>query len=148
MQFETYSFIKHPERFYYEFESDGPNGKIKKVVEFYRVHELGHEVYNLAFGDWNEETRQMNDLSVSNNADRDKVLATVALTVMEFIRDHPNAIIFAVGSTASRTRLYQMGIAKIWMEIKAKFEIQGYINEEWQSFQKGVNYQSFLLKAK
>jgi hypothetical protein len=36
----------------------------------------------------------------------------------------------AAGTTASRTRLYQMGIAKVWEEIKVIFEIQDYINED------------------
>lgn len=148
MQLEIYPFIKRHESYYYEFYSEGPNGRIKKVVEFYRVQKYEQKVFNLSFGDWNENTKHFCDNVISNNADRDKVLATVAATVMEFIRDHPEAIIFVTGSTASRTRLYQMGIVRIWDEINQLFEIQGYLDDTWQPFQKGVNYNAFLLKAK
>lgn len=148
MQVERYPFIKHPKRYFYEFESAGPNGLITKVVEFSRLQWQENEVYNLAFGDWNENAHFINDLVISNNADKDKVLATVAATVIEFMQEHPSAIIFAVGSTASRTRLYQMGIAKILNEINQFYEIQGYINDLWEPFQRGVNYNAFLFKTR
>ena len=121
---------------------------VEKVVEYYRLQELEAEVFNLAFGDWDEYNHRINDLSISNNADREKVLATVAATVADFIKDHPHAFIIATGSTLARTRLYQMGIVKIWDEIKQQFEIQGYVNDTWRPFQKGVNYKAFLLKAR
>lgn len=148
MKIATYPFVKRPESYYYEFYSEGPNGSIKKVVEYFRLQELDAEVFNLAFGDWDEDNHRINDLSISNNADRDKVLATVAATVTDFMEDHPNAIIIAAGSTSSRTRLYQMGIAKVLDEISQNFEIQGYINNSWRPFQRGVNYSAFLLKAR
>ncbi|KIC92635.1 DUF6934 family protein [Flavihumibacter solisilvae] len=148
MQVEAYPYTKRPESFYYEFESDGPNGRIKKVVEFYRLQQREQEVYNLAFGDWDENTHCINDLAISNNGDRDKVLATVAATVIEFMRERPGALVFATGSSSSRTRLYQMGIARIWHDVTSLFDIQGYIGDVWQPFQKGVNYTAFLLKAR
>lgn len=117
-------------------------------MEFYRLEEHKQEVYNLAFGDWDENNHCINDLAASNNGDRDKVLATVASTVVSFMNEHPLAIIHAIGSTPSRTRLYQMGIAKMWDQISLLFEIQGYVNFTWQPFQKGVNFDAFLLRAK
>jgi len=148
MQLETYSFIKRPAIHYYEFFSDGPNGSIKKVVEFYRLEEYEEEVYNLAFGDWGEKDHHIDDLVITNNSDRDKVLATVAATILQFMKDHPQAIILATGSTKSRTRLYQMGIARTWDQISLLFEIQGYVNSVWQPFQRGVNFDAFLLRGK
>lgn len=95
MQLETYSFIKRPASYYYEFYSDGPNGKVKKVVEFFRLQDYKEGVYNLAFGDWDDNKQCINDLAITNNSDRDKVLATVAATVLEFMKDHPQAIVLA-----------------------------------------------------
>ena len=148
MKIATYPFVKRPESYYYEFYSEGPNGSIKKVVEYFKLDEWEAEVYNLAFGDWDEENNRINDLSISNNADREKILATVAATVTDFMVNHSEAIIVAAGSTTSRTRLYQMGIAKVLHEIDQAFEIQGYTNNSWQPFQKGVNYSAFLLKTR
>jgi hypothetical protein len=62
--------------------------------------------------------------------------------------DHPEAILFAEGSTKSRTRLYQMGISKISDDFFEMFEIEGLIDGGWEPFQKGKNYESFLLKLK
>jgi hypothetical protein len=148
MNLAVYPFVKRPESYYYEFYSEGQRGNIKKVVEYYRLQELEAEVFNLAFGDWDENNYRINDLSFSNNADREKVLATVAATVDDFIKEHPNALIITAGSTLARTRLYQMGISRLWDEISQHFEIHGYINGAWRPFQKGVNYSAFLLKTR
>jgi hypothetical protein len=98
MNEESYNYEKGPEIYYYEFYSDGPNGKIKKMVQFQQISS-DEEIFNLGFGDVNTESGQVNDLSVSNNQDTRKILSTVAKTVLEFIQDHPNAIIMARGST-------------------------------------------------
>jgi hypothetical protein len=124
MKIATYPFVKGPENYYYEFFSEGPNGTIKKVVEYFRW-EIDTDVFNLAFGDWDEDNGRID--------------------VME---DYPGAIILAKGSTPSRTRLYQMGIAKVLNEINQSFEIKGFINNSWRLFQKGINYSAFLLKTK
>jgi hypothetical protein len=58
------------------------------VVEYYRLQKLETEVFSLAFGNWDEENHRINDLSTSNNADREKVLATVVATVTDFMKDH------------------------------------------------------------
>jgi hypothetical protein len=104
------------------------------------------KVFNLSFGDWNESAGRIDDDVSSNNSDRDKVLATVAATVIEFTLDFPDAIIFAEGSTPARTRLYQMGIAKFWDIISQDFNLQGYVQGQWEDFRKSVNYESFLLE--
>ncbi|MFT3704564.1 MAG: hypothetical protein QM802_19515 [Agriterribacter sp.] len=74
---------------FFEFYSEGPKGIIKKIVEFQpTVHE---GVYNLAFGDFNDETKAIDDKIITNNSDSIKVLATVASTVYAFMEKHPNA---------------------------------------------------------
>lgn len=71
----------------FEFYSEGPKGIIKKVVEFQPTMQDG--VYNLAFGDYNEEAKAINDKVVTNNGDSIKVLTTVASTVYAFIESIP-----------------------------------------------------------
>ena len=84
----------------------------------------------------------------SNNRDRDKVLATVALTVIDFIKYHPDAVLLARGSTPARTRLYQIGILENLDEIGQLFDIIGFTDGTWQPITKGQNYEEFALKAK
>src|SRR5882762_918527 len=87
----------------YEFYSEGSRGRIKKIILYEKI---GMNLFNLGFGDWNEELQGLDDSSRSNNGDRDKVLATVAFTALDFTSKFPDAQIFAEGSTSSRTRLY------------------------------------------
>ena len=129
----------------YEFLSSGPKGTIKKVVQFLSIE---RDIYNLQFGDWDEDTQTITDDVRSNNEDRAKVLATVAFTVFDFMDYHPGAIVFAKGSTPARTRLYQMGISENLNEIVQLFDIQGYGSDGWEPFRKGRNYQGFFIKAK
>ncbi|MCF2446146.1 hypothetical protein L0657_19470 [Dyadobacter sp. CY345] len=147
MNVKGYLLLKDHDPFVYQFISDGPKGKIKKIIQFQAI-DLENNLYNLAFGDWNELTEQMDDLVVSNNQDKQKVLATVALAVKDFIEDYPNAIIFAKGSTNVRTRVYQIGISLFLEEITYTYQILGYVDNRWGFFEKGINYESFLLSKK
>lgn len=129
----------------YEFLSFGPKGAIKKVV---RYTEIQPGVFNLGFGDWSEAEQKVKDNIRTNNGDRDKVLATVASTVVDFMRHHPDAILFAQGETAAKTRLYQMGINANWIEINQLFEVEGFADGNWEAFEEGKNYKAFALRAK
>ena len=37
MQLDRYAFVKDPERYFYEFYSEGPQGRVRKLVEYYRL---------------------------------------------------------------------------------------------------------------
>ena len=132
----------------YEFYSDGPKGKIRKAVNFKRKCVSNQKFFNLGFGDWDEKTNSIADKIITNNKDRDKVLATVAVAVLDFITNYPEEIIFATGSTDSRTRLYQMSLARILPEVKDFFTIKGFVDGKWEFFEKGRNYEAFILKAR
>jgi hypothetical protein len=132
---------------YFEFYSEGPKGIIKKVVEYQKT---GNEnVYNLAFGDYDQAAKGLDDLSVTNNGDSLKVLATVASTVYAFIEKHPKALIIVTGSTSVRTRLYRMGITNNLNEISQDFVIFGFTKDEkWVEFVVGEDYEAFLVAKK
>jgi hypothetical protein len=131
----------------YYFYSDGPNGLIKKGVRFSKMRE-SPVMYNLAFGDIGEGTDEIDDEVVSNNNDRNIVLATVANTIFDFTNTYGNHYIFATGSTPSRTRLYQIGIAALLDEISLNFNVYGFKDGLWRQFQKNTNYEAFLVKRK
>jgi hypothetical protein len=123
----------------YDFYSEGPKGKIRKAVLYSFLGAIdGIDYYNLGFGDYDESKKNINDLSVSDNKDRDRVLATVAVTALEFTSHFPGCKIVAEGSTPARTRLYQMGIAKHYAEIVELFDIQGLTEKiGWVPFKRG-----------
>ncbi len=130
----------------FEFVSEGYKGQIPKIVQYSETNLK--DVYNLALGDKDGETGELDDTIISNNGDNEKVLATVVATIYAFTDKHPDAWIYASGSTKSRTRLYRMGITKYLSEIKVDFELYGETDDEWVPFRKGVDYNGFLTKRK
>ncbi len=130
----------------FEFVSQGPKGQIPKLVQLFKTNYK--DVFNLAFGDKNAETGQIDDIAISNNGDSEKVLATVVATVYAFTDKYPQALVYATGSTKARTRLYRMGISKYFEEAKKHFLIYGQINGEWEPFEIGIDYEAFLVRRK
>lgn len=86
LNLNPYDIDTKPNFLNFEFFSEGPNGRIKKIIQFRRVIAPGFPdpIYNLGFGDYNEEEGKMDDLVVSNNKDSEKVLVTVATAVTLF----------------------------------------------------------------
>ncbi|MCF2495282.1 DUF6934 family protein [Dyadobacter chenhuakuii] len=131
----------------YHFTSKGPKGSIQKSVIYSKT--AVENIYNLAFGDYNPISDEINDLSISNNGDSVRVLATVAATLYTFTEKYPEAWITATGSTKARTRLYRMGIANNLAEIIEEFAIFGYnCKGHWEQFVVGEDYEVFLLTRK
>lgn len=131
----------------YEFYSEGPKGRIRKLVTFSRIQN-DPAIYNLTLVDVNPISGLTSDLAVSDNGDRDIILATVAYTVKDFSAHYGNHFIYAKGSTQVRTRLYQMSIAGLFEEISTEFDVYGVIENIAYPFQKNVNYDAFLVKRK
>jgi hypothetical protein len=144
MQLDRYDFQTSDTALRYLFTSEGPKGSVTKVVQF-RLIDQENNVYNLAFGDWSTETNIIDDFAVTNNNDRDKVLATLASIVLHFSNQFPLALVFAQGSTPGRTRLYRIGIALNFEEISEVFEVYG-LREHWELFRLGIDYDAFLVK--
>jgi hypothetical protein len=146
MKLPKYQLKSGRELLSYEFTSEGPTGLIEKRIQFTLLNQ--EEVYNLAFGDKDPITGEIDDLVVSNNGDSEKVLSTLVSAVYAFCDKHPEASIFASGSTPARTRLYRIGIAKYFDDIKDEFEIYGQLEDRWELFEKGKEYLAFLAQRK
>ena len=142
---DRYEVFADASRRIYEFLSIGPKGTIRKVI---RYKTIAKGIFNLAFGDWNEEDQKLEDKARSNNQDRDKVLATVAFTVLDFLEYHPGAAIFIEGSTQARTRLYQMQIKSALPWISQLVHVKGRLGWKWEVLRKGGNYEAFAVQSK
>ncbi|MCY7420305.1 MAG: hypothetical protein LH478_00975 [Chitinophagaceae bacterium] len=59
----------------FEFVSEGPKGSIQKLRKFSETALKGF--YNLAFGDKDLLTGEIDDNVISNNVDGERVLATI-----------------------------------------------------------------------
>jgi hypothetical protein len=144
MNLEKYEIESEIGSTYFEFVSKGTQGNMVKVVKYVKLFEH-QDLYNLGFGDKNTLTGELDDKVITNNGDADKVLATVASTLIEFFEEFPNAIVYSTGSSPSRTRLYQINIAKYLEAIQEEFEVYGELDEDLERFKKGVNYSGFYI---
>jgi hypothetical protein len=147
MKYQRYEYQTEGELHFFEFTSVGPQGSIKKIVQYSKLSV--ENIYNLAFGDYDEKTDEINDKIVTNNGDSRKVLATVVSTIYAFSGRYPETWIFATGSTEVRTRLYRMGITNNLDELREDFYVYGMkIDETFEEFIVGEDYIGFLITRK
>lgn len=141
MKYEAYLGFEFTEDFsVVKFTSIGRNGPIAKRISF-TTTEL-ENVYNLSFGDIGKDG-DTNDFTVSNNGDRNKILATIFKVVDEYTERYPNRWIYIIGSTIERTRLYRMAIGVNIEELSQIFDIYALTNEEWILFTKNMETEAF-----
>lgn len=103
--------------------------------------------YNLAFGDV-DESGEINDYSISNNGDRNMILATVAYPVEIYLDKHPERWVYFSGSTEERTRLYRMAIGLNFDELKVKFDIYAEIATSIVPFERNIDALGIVVKKK
>lgn len=89
MNNERYDLVTNPALMRFTFQSTGLKGNTQKAVEYTPAEVDGLKFYNLGFGDVNEVTGELDDLSITNNGDREKILSTVAATVLDFTEHMP-----------------------------------------------------------
>lgn len=147
MKYEVYSDLHIDEDLSkFEFVSVGKNGPILKRITFIPT-EL-QEVYILAFGDIGKNN-EIDDHSISNNGDRNKILATVVNVIETYTNRFPERWIYFCGSTKERTRLYRMAVGLNLDELSKKFEIFAEMdNGEYVHFHKNMETSGFLIKRK
>lgn len=134
--------FKRTNELHFDFVSVGKKGEIYKRVTFI---ELQFGFFNMGLGDLNPETGEVNFYSVSDNGDRNAVLATVSEIIESFFELYPTHTIYFKGTSKSRTRLYQMAINHFYDELTKRFHILGELDDKMTRFKKNTNYKSFLI---
>ena len=128
----------------YIFESIGTNGSIFKVVIF---SDIGNNLYNLGFGDYDPITNEIDDKVVSDNGDMVKVIATVVGIALKFLAENPMTYIHIEGSSSLRTQLYNRILNRNYDDLIDLYEIYGSKNNDIpEIFQKNTPYESFLIR--
>lgn len=139
-----YSFISSVEAQRFDFMSEGPR-TIHKAVIYQKLPRPA--AYNLVLVDVSD-SNQLDDFSVSDNGDRDKVLATVVQTLFSFFNQHPNASVSFTGSTPARTRLYQAAIARELDRARERLDIYGLVDGQPEPFERNKVYAGFVIFQK
>lgn len=92
-----YKFHSDAEALYFYFDSVSNRRTSKKIVGYTPMTTL-LSGYNLGFGDLYDDGT-VDDISVSNNDDMEKVIATVVRTMFHFFDTYPHKFVFVEGST-------------------------------------------------
>lgn len=146
MQYEVYKNLYIKDAYsIFDFFSIGPRGIILKRIVF--IPTTSARVYNLSFGDVTLNG-EMSSYSVSDNGDRNKILATVAYAVDIYLEEYPDRYVFFTGSTDGRTRLYRMAVALNFDELSLKFDIYCQTDRGIIPFQKNIPTTGILVKRK
>lgn len=146
MDLPYYSLRSTRSRLWYTFYSEGPRGRILKVIRFVMV-QTSPAVFNVTLGDVNSETGEVDTLVVSDNGDRDKILRTTAASIILFCRRYPQVYVLVSGNSPVRNRLYRMIISNRIDEVLQYCEIYGVIGLHVYPFRKNQNYNGFLVKG-
>ena len=137
-----------PDYTIYTFTSSGLKGDFEIEVQFIPIEDTNY--YNLGFGAL-DDNRQIDDTIVLNNGDRDKILATVAGFVKEFLDKYTKARVAFTGSTPSRTRLYRRALSLNLDELNKVFEISGFPEEDesiLETFNPSIIYVAFVVNKR
>lgn len=129
----------------FNFISIGKKGTVFKRIIFEPT--IKENIVNMVLGDVDEDDH-VDDRAISDNGDRDKVLATVVRVINEYTRRFPEKAIEIEGSTVSRTRLYRMAIGLYLEELSILYEIFAYNDGDLGPFQKDMDVEYFLIKRK
>lgn len=145
MHYAPYALSANGENTRFHFQSIGKRGVFEKVI---LLTPLSDTVYNLSLLDFNSDSQEYDDLSVTDNGDMPVVLATAFAGIRLFMNSNSGKSIYFEGSTYSRTRLYQIAISKIYDPHNEEFIIYGKKDNIWHSFEPNINYDSFLVVKK
>lgn len=99
------------------------------------AHHLMPDVYNLAFGPFNEKG-EIDDQAKLTHADHSKVFSTIVLAAMSFLAEHPNKFVGIDGSNNARAYMYYRCIQNNFAYLSKYFKIYG------------VNYYARILRKK
>lgn len=129
----------------YEFFSIGKKGAILKRIEF-KVTDY-ENVYSLRFGDVNLDG-ELDDLIISDNGDKDKVIVTVIQVISTYLEYYPDRFVYFSGSTKERTRLYRIIISTNYADFTKKFNVFSQTDTGMIPFQKNIEAKGFLIHRK
>ena len=130
----------------FSFDSVGPDKTTRKLIFYERIAD-GIDLYNLALVDAYDDG-SLDDLSVSNNQDMPRILATVVETMHVFFRQYPTATVIFSGSTPARTRLYRVAISQNLALFEETFFVYGLLTGKPEPYQLNRPYQAFTVRLK
>lgn len=141
-----YDFDTTKERKDYQFHFVSVGLRIiPKIIIFERIYEP--DIFNLILAD-RLPNGNIDILTVSDNGDRDKILATVVRALITFFEQQPDAWVLFTGSTPARTRLYRIAISLELDQASEQFDVYGVCGGQLERFQANRPYDKFAFSRK
>jgi hypothetical protein len=128
-----------------DFTSKGHRGNIPKRILFIPTEDP--EMDDLEFGDITQNG-DINVYSISNNGDRDMILATLIDAIGRYTQLYPDRWIHFSGSTEGRTRMCRMAISRNLEEHSRSFDICVNANGGLIPFQRNMDVYDFYIRRK
>ena len=139
-----YTFYPSANALRFDFASVGRKIVSKTII----YNKTGIEnFYSLALFDVRNDG-SLDDMSVTNNGDMEKILLTVFKTFSVFFAHYPDQVVIFSGSTQSRTRLYKIAISHELSSITDIYNVYGFKENSFELFQKNQPYTGFLVSLK
>ena len=152
MNSDKYLNIKNtPDYNAFTFTSIGRHGELIKVVSFDEMLSIDG-TFNLSLGTIGSDGIPDFE-TITNNGDRNKILATVAQIIIIFFEKYPGAKVYIIGSDNRRTMLYQRAINYGYEELKQNFIIYGDASTKdeastFEIFDRAKTYSGFLIQRR
>ena len=143
MNIPIYKFYGPITEYRYEFLSISIEKKVIKVVRFSETDT--EEIYNLVLLDIMPDGSESNDKTETKNKDMETILATVIAIITSFLHKNPTWFVHIEGSDIKRKRVYQILINREYDNLITDYVIFGGNGEERKVFEKGKNYQYFII---
>jgi hypothetical protein len=131
----------------YRFVSNGLTGDIIKLVSYENYE---GDLWNLAFGDADEDETDFDDKTISDNGDMRKVIRTIFETGLIFTDTYPKRNILIIPVDKQHQMLYNRVFKDKYDEIETDFTIEG-INSKISDTEKYAPskiYRAFILTRK
>jgi hypothetical protein len=146
MNYEPYpDLVALPDLSDFQFISEGPRGRIAKQIQFTLLFKP--RIYMLQLGDINEYGG-FDRSAISNNGDKNRILATVIQAIEVFTTRYPDRSIRIWSLSAERSRLFQIAISKNFQQLSTKFTVQTMAREGFLLFRKDIDKTDFVLNHK
>lgn len=124
MNLNTYTLFPSEDLTVFHFVSTGSKGQIRKIIRY--MPTLNPKVYNLGLADvlyidGNEDVFTVDDHTASDNGDIDKLVGTVARSLLLFSQHYPDVFVVFGSINPVKMRLYRIIVQKYYDELSKTF---------------------------
>ena len=140
---EHYNLLPLRNQTRYLFESKGPQGAVLKLIVFSNIEK---NLWNLGFGDLRKG--QLDDTTITNNHDVQRVLNTVAQAVYLFTEAYPESIVRIRPIDKRRAHLYNLVFQRRYAEIAEHFEVMGWLGNALSAYSPDHFYDALDIHRK